>query len=198
LGQRLIYKTGRKSAVKQDIPEVERVESRAHVMYELPRPHRLFWAYETMAGWTDDEWRELAPMLWMDAEPGGRQRGAWLTLLRIAHDRVGLLRDEQGEQLPEGDVEIYRGVSGAPRPGCRSGLSWTLDIERARWFAIRFAVVHGNPRVYSATVDSQAVLAFLTGRHEREVVVDPHDLRRVRLLERFPEKQTQSGFAPGT
>jgi len=175
--------------MQNEISDLESVESRAEAMYLLPRQHRLHWAYDTMADWTEDEWRELAPALWIDAEPQGRQRGPWLEFLRAAHHKVGLLLDEQGERLPEGDIEIYRGVSGAPRPGCRSGLSWTLDIERARWFANRFSVLHGNPRVYSATVDSQAVLAFLTGRQEREVVVDPHDLRRIRILERLPESK---------
>jgi hypothetical protein len=68
-------------------------------------------------------------------------------------------------------------------------MSWTLDLDKARSFAKRnellFRVEHGagDPTVYVATVNASDVLAFMVGRNEREIVVDPRKLRTVHVFE---------------
>ena len=63
---------------------------------------------------------------------------------------------------------VYRGVShdGKPR-----GLSWTLDIDKAKWFSTRFG--DNNSRVYKMVITNpEHILSIFLGRNESEVVVD--------------------------
>jgi len=53
------------------------------------------------------------------------------------------------------------------------GLSWTDDLERARWFADRYASQLGEPAVYRTITSAEDVLAFLNVRKEREFVILP-------------------------
>jgi len=58
------------------------------------------------------------------------------------------------------------------------GLAWTLDRDKADWFARRWP---GNePRVYTAQIDAGRILGYFVGCNEAEVVVDPADLPRLR------------------
>lgn len=89
-----------------------------------------------------------------------------------------MLEDERRdfESLPK-QLPIYRGFFGRGA----EGISWTLDCDRAEWFAKRFQVVFPNkrPKVASGIVNTSDVLAYFTARNDREVVVDP---RSVKLL----------------
>ncbi len=66
--------------------------------------------------------------------------------------------------LPE-EVTVYRGVG---KHGKVNGLSWTLDLEKAKWFANRFEPVG----VYKAKINKKYVLAYFNGRNEHEIVLD--------------------------
>jgi hypothetical protein len=48
-------------------------------------------------------------------------------------------------------------------------MSWTLDIERARWFAKRYG---DNGKVWKAVIPKERVLACFYDRGEEELVVD--------------------------
>jgi hypothetical protein len=97
-------------------------------------------------------------------------------------ERAGYVSDT-GEKL-EGVLSAYRGVAGKRH---RRGLSWTLSIDRARWFARRYGHWFGNPLVYEATVDASDVLAYIVDRNEQQMVVNPDKLRRFRLRERLSD-----------
>jgi hypothetical protein len=136
-----------------------------------------------------DSLRELLPVAWQDTEQPSANVAAWLRLFR----KAGYVSD--GEEVLSGELTIYRGIG---VPEATPGISWSLDIDRARWFARRselaLRVQSGSSReatLYSARVDADQVLAFFNARNEREVVVDPKSLRDVRVLERvepFPEE----------
>ena len=68
------------------------------------------------------------------------------------------------DELPD-MVTIYRGVDVGGNP---DGLSWTLDKERAEWFARRF---HGYGTLLTYTIQKVAIMAVLLGRGESEVIV---------------------------
>ena len=68
------------------------------------------------------------------------------------------------ESLPE-KVEAWRGTN--HKRGL-NGLSWTLDQEKAVWFARRFA---WEPSLLAkALVDKGDVVAYFGERNEREIV----------------------------
>lgn len=85
---------------------------------------------------------------------------------------------EEGDDLPaDGQLTIYRGVAG-PRATRRvRGLSWTLDLDRACWFAARLYL--DDPAIYSAKVRPDEVFFYTDGRGEQEVVARPRACQRL-------------------
>jgi hypothetical protein len=124
---------------------------------------------------------ELGPLLlgvWSGAE--------WPLALVGERRWVAMFKAAVGLPRPTDPLVIYRG---AWRVRAR-GMSWTLDLERARWFARRETLMHPEwgAAVYEATVPPRAVLALIpdddNSRGESEVVVNPNMLRgRTRILE---------------
>lgn len=72
--------------------------------------------------------------------------------------------------LPD-EFTIHRGHVGRNI----SGWSWTLDIEKAKWFADRFPPsIHGGiPKITSGIVKKADVVAYFLQRQEAEIVVNP-------------------------
>jgi len=96
-------------------------------------------------------------------------------------DKRYLMTAEEYKQyclLPE-TLTIYRGV---PSHNSRNvkALSWTLDRNKAEWFAHRFGE---EGTVYEAEIAKDHVLAFFTSRNEAEVVVDPAHLQNITQAE---------------
>src|SRR5258705_147764 len=72
--------------------------------------------------------------------------------------------------LPE-EITIYRGFNG----GHGEGMSWTLDRDKAIWFAKRF---RSAPALATALAIRGDVHAFFSGRNEFEIVIDKVELLR--------------------
>jgi hypothetical protein len=95
---------------------------------------------------------------------------------------------QQLAALPD-RVSIYRGVNAYSEP---SGISWTLDRERAEWFARRFPLRPDYPGlVWSELIEGRVlqrrIIALFQSRQESEIVVFPRHVyqqtrQRVRAL----------------
>ena len=68
-------------------------------------------------------------------------------------------------------VKIYRGVRNEKY---KCGISWTLSLEKARWFANRFSK---DGIVYECDIPKEYILAYFDSRNEAEIVVDVTNLR---------------------
>lgn len=79
---------------------------------------------------------------------------------------------QQYNELPD-TVSVYRGVK-SDRPNKVLQLSWTLDPDKAEWFAKRF---DEDGVVYEATIDKKNILALFSRRGEAEIIVDLDYLR---------------------
>lgn len=97
----------------------------------------------------------------------------WSMLFNQALDSLTYLHDEEVRDradLPD-QVTLYRGATEEHAVG----MSWTDDLDRARWFAGRFNGLRGTEpgKVWTVTVDSDVVLArFESRRGEAEWVLD--------------------------
>ena len=71
-------------------------------------------------------------------------------------DKQALMTEEDYKrwQALEKSITIYRGVTPHNEKNV-CALSWTLDAEKAEWFAMRFGE---NGKVYQAEIDIQAWL----------------------------------------
>lgn len=109
--------------------------------------------------------------VWMDSEIIFPNNHLWIRAWRLLPDpKATMNQDEQNEfaELPE-LFPIFRGYT-LPR-GTQRGLSWTIDQERAEWFSRRLPAEHYF--VAAGSIRKKDVLAFFSGRDEREIVVFP-------------------------
>jgi hypothetical protein len=112
---------------------------------------------------------DMLPDLWRGSDPDDTDP-RFLALWRAAWMRNGRTAVLDGEALPDGPtLTVYRGQDeGAPM-----GIAWSLDEEVAQKFA-RGAGTRQADRpgmVYESSVPRLAVLAYLTGRNESEVIL---------------------------
>lgn len=103
-----------------------------------------------------------------------------ISMFKQADPHELMLEDElrQYEELND-TVTVYRGVTSHNAKNIKA-LSWTLDREKAEWFAHRF---NEDGTVYEAEIDKQHILALFNGRNESEVIVDPQFLMDIRIFE---------------
>lgn len=97
--------------------------------------------------------------------------------------RIVMDSEEQAEfdKLPE-QLTIYRGITDYNKKHIK-GISWTLDIDIASYFAHRFRC---KGKVYKATIQKKYVLAYYQNRGENEVVVDYRKLEGI--TQEFPKE----------
>jgi hypothetical protein len=116
--------------------------------------------------------------VWEGAEFPARALGfrQWVDWFR----EVGFIdtTDDTG-RLPTSPVRAWRGSPW----GQRRGMSWTVDRERATWFADRSAERFGRPaHVFEVEIPPAAILVLnlgVEGRKEMEVIVDPFRLPKL-------------------
>lgn len=142
---------------------------------------RLDWAVRWQeAGFTTrDHLLDIFPGEWPSADPDDtdpRFRDVFIE----AWSRNGgkPVTDRPGTRLPSGKtLRVYRGQP----PGAPIGLSWSLDPAIAERFAkgawARTPVPDGEIVTFDA--NRRSVLAYLTGRNESEVILDPRLIERV-------------------
>jgi hypothetical protein len=86
---------------------------------------------------------------------------------------AGYTHDGEPAPRPEQAVTVYRGCHHERR----FGMSWTTDIERARWFADR-DLGQGVGLIYVFNAPPEALLAYIheSSRGEAEYVINPEYL----------------------
>lgn len=148
------------------------------------RPFRVYAFTRIAAQLSDVDYWTLLADLWVDAENIYEDQQLWESLLQDGgrFPRRHLMMTEAERQAlaahPE-TLTIYRGFN---VDGRHLGMSWTLNADTARNFALRFGG-HGRPQVASGTVSTAAVIAYLRGRGEDEIVVHPTNVTNVDVAE---------------
>ena len=139
--------------------------------------HERPWRFEALtdiADRLDDEtfW-DAVSMVWMDSENIPQHQDEWDELLRS--DRPGheaMMDDEERAALAALPpiVTVYQGHTDERD----DGWSWTTDRDKAIWFGNRFAnLEQAEARMTTGMVRREDILAYLLGRGESEVLVDP-------------------------
>lgn len=138
------------------------------------RPYRLTTLADLWDSGTIDRatLNELLGDMWADAEyPSQHGKQLLLRLFKAA----GYITD--AETILPDEVTIYRGQPIGEKPG----LSWTTDIDMGAWFARRYRD-EATALLLRGHVRRDKVLAYLEGRGEHEVVVNPRSIRDVTTI----------------
>jgi len=95
-------------------------------------------------------------------------------------DKAYLMTEGERKRLSElGEtVTVYRGVTPYNARNVKA-LSWTLDKNKAEWFAHRFGE---QGTVYQAHIHKGNILALFMGRNESEVVLNPKKLEQLKVV----------------
>jgi hypothetical protein len=148
-------------------------------LYKLDRPERLERVLLMLLGAVSRResatCRRLLGKWWSDFE-GGLNRNS-RSIIVGAFREAGFISDDQGVLAPEEPLTLYRGSTSSRR----SGLSWTSDVGKARWFANRQNLLTRRLGfVYEAKVSPAFILGYFNQRGENEWVVDPAGLVDIR------------------
>lgn len=125
---------------------------------------------------------ELVASIWTDSENIYESYGAWVAIWSadVANRKLAMSDEERAylASLPD-TIQVWRGVGHRP---AINGMSWTVDEEKARWFAKRYGSHGGrSAHLVSGTVNKADVLAYFSGRNESELVVFPKDVKNKKV-----------------
>ena len=173
-------------AKKQAVDDAMREKKWQSYIWMHERPYRFDAMMEAIeAGGFDDPetfW-ETVRAVWSDSENIVENYHDWMQVWDsdIPHREFAMDKEERAElaAMPD-EITVYRGVG---HKDAQDGMSWTTDLDKARWFAQRFAGHNGRqPHVVEGVIAKSQVLAYLTGRGESEIVAFPEDVRDQRFI----------------
>ncbi len=156
---------------------IDEAENLTDILMLLNKPWYMTFIKYTEAYMSDEDLGDILGDCWVEQEYPSRDNNVSLKEI-IAWFRRStkkkLMDDTELESYLSLILEdnlsltVYRGVSFDGKP---EGLSWTTDLEKARWFSTRFG--SENSRIYKMTItDPSSILAVFTGRKESELVID--------------------------
>ena len=116
------------------------------------------------------EYWDLLGRVWIGTENARQHPIKWRRLWsETVEGRRACMSEEDArifDSLPE-QTEVWRGTS--HKRGV-AGLAWTLDREKAIWFAQRFCTESRVPLLVAGMVEKRNVLAYFDKRGEHEIV----------------------------
>ena len=125
---------------------------------------------------TIDRALDLLPSVWPGSDPDDTDPRLW-ALWELAFIRNGGVVTDQGHDLPRRSyLTVWRGQRKDDRIGCAWSLRRDVAERFARGASFRTPVPDGV--IIETKVPRGMILAYLTGRGEEEVIIDPTPLQR--------------------
>lgn len=160
------------------IEESENIDS---LLFLISKPYRLQFLSLFKEDAPDDVFSELLAEVWMAVESpndGSVPLDLLIEWFREA-DKNKLMSEEELEafnNLPD-KFTVYRGMGDK---SSKDGISYTIDKDKAQWFANRPPSKHGY--VLTGTAKKEDVLAFFTRRDESEVLIEPDKIANLHKM----------------
>lgn len=154
--------------------EIYAKQSASAIYFLLNEPYRLTFLKFAQEYLSQEDFSVMLADAWISTENPNMYpdltRNELVAMFKAADSAELMSKDEQDmlNRLDE-EVTVYRGVTPYNEKSIRA-LSWTLDYEKAKWFAQRFGE---SGTVYEAQIKKEHILAYFDGRGESEVIVEP-------------------------
>jgi hypothetical protein len=170
--------------VKHKLERLEEAYAEKNIhsyVFTHARPFR-FQALLDAKFWQDPllGWYEVAGDVWTDTEGPGKNADIWRSeVFCTMHCHMTMSEEEFAFFQTLKEVQVFRGADSSKH--ARTGLSWTLDRNKAMWFAKRYS--SKTPWLAEATVKRPQIAAVFLGRGEKEVIVarPPRGAKAIRL-----------------
>lgn len=156
---------------------IDETENPYHIYLLLNPPYALTFLKLASPYLSRKDFSEILASAWINCEAPHNDpdlsKADLLSMFKSA-DPKALMEGDEYEQLQKMDdtLTVYRGVTSYNADNIKA-LSWTLNKEKAEWFAHRF---NEDGMVYEAQIDKEHIYAVFNGRNESEVVLDPQYL----------------------
>lgn len=156
-----------------------------YVIYAMVnKPYALTFIKYVKSALADKEMAEILADAWVNSECPNMDvdvSKAELVEMFTKADKQYLMSERERKLLAQlGEtVTVYRGVTSYNAKNVRA-LSWTIDKDRAKWFAHRF---QENGIVYTAQIRKAQILAVFASRGESEIVLNPKGLIQLKKVE---------------
>ena len=156
---------------KEYCKKVDDMKNPLQIVDFIHRPYRMTFLKYTKNALSAEDFSRLLKWVWITTEnPNQDVNVSVKTAARWFRqaDKKYLMDEKEYEvyqNIPE-EITLYRGVAVDRNP---DGLSWTDDIEVARWFSHRFDLGGKKGCIQYAKVKKQEVLAYF--ENEKEYVV---------------------------
>lgn len=169
---------------------ISRCDSAMQVAFLVTKAYSFGFLKYAQKDLDKDDFAKILAYLWIRTEEPHNDpnlsKSKLLAMFKTA-EPTALMSDEEFQyfrNLPD-TVTVYRGVTSYNAKNVL-GLSWTLDRDKAAWFASRFGE---NGTVYEARINKEYIYALFNGRDESEVIVDPKFLQGI-----CPSEDPTEGF----
>lgn len=164
------------------VPKRPPYRNDAEMLLRVRTPERLH-AWLDLLPQSQRDWFECMRLVWTTSENLYLNKSCWLSFLNhpnVEKDKWLMEKQELTflRSLPD-TFTVYRGCP----VNKVNGLSWTLDRDKALWFANRFNFASRMPPfdreccVVTGTVKKTDVFAYFNSRHESEIVVAPSNVK---------------------
>jgi hypothetical protein len=165
-------------AIKKQAQEYLEADNFQGYIFRHEKPYRISAFNRCLTrGLKGQQYWECLASVWTSSENIWQHHKTWKELWN-SKEPSKLACMDPAEQMTFHNLPpsftVWRGVQ---YRGRKKGLSWTLDKNRAEWFAKRYLKKGRTPWLCSATVLKSYVHAYLNGRNEQEIIAD-----RVTLL----------------
>jgi hypothetical protein len=132
------------------------------------RPYRIQAFLNVREKLKDKDYWETLGDIWRDSENIWQNKMLWLALLSADRKQKEYFMNDEDRRflklLPK-EITIYRGYI---KNKNKSGYSYTLNKEKAKWFANRFGK---NGLIETRTINKSDVFAYTNQRGENEIII---------------------------
>lgn len=171
-----------KKAIQQRKELIEESDSLESLTYLITKPYRMQFLELIENTLPQSEFAVSLSRIWIDMENPNTCGVSLHTLIEWFKraDKSSLMDDEEleaFEALPD-EFTVYRGMGDKSN---EKGISYTLSLEKAQWFANRPPSERGY--VLTGTAKKDDVLAFFTRRSEQEILIEPENVSDLHRME---------------
>lgn len=154
---------------------IEEKDSIDSILLLMAAPYRLPFFKHIQKTLSPDEMGRMLADIWVGSENPNNSMVPLSTLIKWFKQasRESLMDAEElayYDSLPD-EFTVYRGIGSKSN---KKGISYTLSLEKAEWFAKRFQQKKGY--VLTGTAKKQDVLAYFNSRKEQEVLIEPKNI----------------------